>query len=105
MTTKSWYNQFMKTKIDQIRKKTLPILKEAGVVRSSIFGSYARGEETENSDIDILIEFPKGKSLLDLVRLERKLGGILGKKVDVATYRSVSPLLQKYIQRDLVQIL
>lgn len=95
----------MKTDIDQIKAKALPVLKEVGVIRSSIFGSYVRGEEKENSDIDILIEFPRGKSLLDLVRLQRKLEEVLEKKVDLATYKSVSPLLQKYIQRDLVQIL
>lgn len=95
----------MKTSLDEIKIKAIPILKEAGVTHSSIFGSYVKGEEREDSDIDILIEFPKGKSLLDLVRLQRKLEEAIGKKVDVATYKSVSPLLQKYIQGDLVQIL
>ncbi len=57
--------------IKQIKSKAVPILKEAGVIRSSLFGSYARGEAREDSDIDMLIEFPKGKSLLDLVHLER----------------------------------
>lgn len=104
----------MKTSLDQIKNKqslraialkAIPILKEAGVTRSSIFGSYVRGEEREDSDIDILIEFTKGKSLLDLVRLQRKLEEVLGKKVDLGTYKSVSPLLQKYIQKDQIQIL
>lgn len=91
--------------IDQIKTKALPILKEAGVIRSSLFGSYVRGEEREDSDIDMLIEFPKGKSLLDLVRLERKLKEVLGKDVDLLTYKSISPLLKTYIQREQIQIL
>jgi predicted nucleotidyltransferase len=41
--------------IDQIKTKALPILKEAGVIRSSLFGSYVRNEEREDSDIDMLI--------------------------------------------------
>ena len=56
--------------LDQIKAKTLPLLKKEGVTRSAIFGSYARGEEREDSDIDLLVELPKGKSLLDLVGLE-----------------------------------
>lgn len=91
--------------LDQIKARALPVLKKAGVLRSSLFGSYVRGEARENSDIDILVEFPKGKSLLDLVALERKLKESLGKKVDVLTYKSISPLLKEYIQRDQIQIL
>lgn len=95
----------MKTNLSEIKKKALPILKEAGVTRSSIFGSYVRGEEKEDSDIDLLIEFPRGKTLLDLVRLERNLGVVLGRKVDLVTYKSVSPLLKEHIQKDQIQIL
>lgn len=94
-----------RTKLDTIKNKALPLLKKAGVIRSSLFGSYVRGEENEDSDIDILIEFPKGKSLLDLVDLEMKLEEVLGKKVDLITYKSVSPYLKEYIDRDQIQIL
>lgn len=95
----------MQGKINQIKSKTIPLLKDAGVVRSSLFGSYARGEETNTSDIDILIEFAEGKSLLDLVDLEFKLEDALGKKVDLVTYKSVSPYIKEYIQKDQIQIL
>lgn len=53
----------------------------------------------------MLVELPKGKSLLDLVGLEMKLEETLGKKVDLLTYKSISPYLKEYIQRDQVQIL
>lgn len=86
--------------IAEIKKKATPILKEAKVIRSSIFGSVVRGEATKDSDIDMLVELPKNKSLLDLVRLERKLGEVLGKKVDLFTYNSINPLLRDYIHRD-----
>lgn len=95
----------MNSNLDNIKKKALPVLIDAGVIRSSIFGSYARGENNEESDIDVLVEFPQGKSLLDLVRLERKLGKVLVKKVDLLTYNSISPLLKDYIQKDAIQIL
>jgi len=94
-----------KTNLDQIKNKAIPILKEAGVTRSSLFGSYVRGEEREDSDIDMLIEFPKGKSLFDLIDLEFKLEDVLGKKVDLGTYTSLHPLLRKRVKKEQVQIL
>lgn len=95
----------MKINLEQIKKKTLPILKQAGVTRSSILGSYARNEARKGSDIDVLVELPKGSSLLDLIDLEMKLKKILGKKVDLLTYNSIHPLLKDYIQKDQVRIL
>jgi len=86
--------------IDQIKTKAVPVLKQAGVIRSSLFGSFSRGEANKNSDIDILIEFPRGKSLLDLVGLEMKLQSVLGRKVDLVTFKSVDPLLKEYIEKD-----
>lgn len=95
----------MTQNLDEIKNKAIPILKEAGVKRSSLFGSVVRGKAREDSDVDILVEFPKGKSLLDLVKLERKLEQTLGKKVDLLTYNSIHPLLKDYIYKDQFQIL
>ncbi len=91
--------------IQEIKQKAVPILKASGVTRSSVFGSYARGDQRDDSDIDILVELPKGKSLLDLIGLEMDLRDALGKKVDVGTYRSVSKYIRENVERDLVPIL
>ena len=95
----------MTANITQIKNKILPILKKAGVKRSSIFGSYTRGEERKKSDIDILVDLPKGSSLLDLIDLEMKLKKVLGIKVDLLTYNSINSMLKPYIQKDQIQIL
>lgn len=95
----------MQTDITQIKNRALPILKEAGVIRSSVFGSYVRGENSADSDIDVLVELPRGSSLLDLIRLQRKLEQALGIKVDLLTYNSISPLLRDTIQQEQMQIL
>lgn len=92
-------------RIKQIKDKVLPILKQAGVKRSSLFGSYVRGDQTRSSDIDILVELPKGSSLLDLIGLEMELKKAVGKKVDLLTYNSINPLLKDYIQKDQLRIL
>jgi len=95
----------MTATLKNVTRKVLPVLKEAGVTRSSLFGSYVRGENRADSDVDILVELPKGNSLLDLVKLEKKLEKALGKKVDLLTYNSVHPLLKDYINKDQLQIL
>ena len=75
----------------------IPILKEKGVIRSALFGSYAQGEATPDSDVDVLVELPDGKDLMDLVDLQFALEERLQKKVDVLTYNSVNQLLKPYI--------
>lgn len=87
-----------------MQKKITPILEKNGVVRASVFGLFARGEETSESDIDILIELTKNKSLLDLIHLKNELEDLLKQKVDLITYNSVHPLLKKYIYKDEIKI-
>lgn len=83
--------------IDQIKEKAIPILKEAGVKRSSLFGSYGRNEQNEESDIDLLVDFPKDKSLFDFIDIKLKLEDALGKKVDLIEYDLIKPKLKQYI--------
>ena len=92
--------------IIKIREKIKDILKKNKVVRAGIFGSYARGEQKKNSDVDILIEVKGRKfSLLDLVILEREIGEKLGKKVDLLTYNGINPKIKEYILEDEVRII
>ncbi len=81
--------------------KLIAICKENDVARIGIFGSTARGEENEQSDIDLLVEFSKRKSLLALVALERQISTALGRKVDLLTEAAISPYLRERIMRDL----
>lgn len=91
--------------IEQIKLKALPILKEAGVTKSSLFGSYIRGDIHDDSDIDILVEFPKEKSLFDFIGLKLRLEEVLEKKVDLVEYDTVKPLLKQYVLSEQLQIL
>jgi len=91
--------------IEKIKEKIIPILKEAGVTRSAIFGSYIRGEENEKSDIDILVDYPDGKSLFDFINTKIELEETLGKKVDLVEYKTIKPRLKEYILSEQLQIL
>jgi predicted nucleotidyltransferase len=84
-------------KLKGIKDIIIKVLKKHNVKKAAIFGSVARGEATEESDIDIVIEFEGRKSLLDLVDLKLELQELLGKKVDVITYNSINPLLKEQI--------
>ena len=88
----------MKRKVlEEIKKDVLPILRKADVTKAALFGSYVRGDNTKNSDIDILVDLPRGKSLFDLVGLKIDLENNLNKKVDVVTYRGICPHLKESI--------
>ena len=94
----------MSEEIKKIQTIISPVLKEAGVLKSSLFGSVARGEMDADSDVDILVEFPKGKDLFDLADLQTKLQKVLGKKVDIGTYGSIKKMLRRRILSEQVQI-
>jgi len=83
--------------LEEVRERILPVLDKHDVARASIFGSLARDESDENSDIDILVELKGEKSLLDLVGLKLELEGILERTVDVLTFESLHPLLRERI--------
>lgn len=97
--------QSMTAKLEEIKNKALPVLREAGITRSAIFGSYVRGEERPGSDIDILVELPKGTGLFGLSNLQHKLETVLKKKVDLATYNSLHPLLRDRILKEQLPLL
>ncbi|MCA1751159.1 MAG: nucleotidyltransferase family protein [Cryomorphaceae bacterium] len=69
-----------------------------------IFGSYARGENTEHSDLDILIDFEPALDLLSIIGLEQELSEKLGIKVDLITARSLNPQLKAYVEKDFVPL-
>jgi uncharacterized protein len=79
----------------------IDLCRQNDVKTIGVFGSAARGEATDKSDIDLLVEFSKRKSLLDLVALERKISAIFGKKVDLLTEAALSPYLREQIKKDL----
>lgn len=86
--------------IQNLKFRLVPVLKGQGVLKASIFGSFARGDNTKRSDLDILVRLSRGKTLLDLAALKMKLEEVLKKKVDVITYNSIHPLLRESILKD-----
>ena len=79
----------------------IELCQQNDVARLSVFGSFARGEATDRSDVDLLVEFNRRNSLLALIALERKMSAALGRRVDLLTSEAISPYLRDSIERDL----
>lgn len=93
-----------KLSISEIKQKTLPIFKQAGVLRSSVFGSVARGEVAKDSDVDILVELPKPYGLFYFLNIKFALEDVLGKKVDLVEYNAIKPKIKDRILKDQINI-
>jgi uncharacterized protein len=76
------------------------ICRENDIAFLGVFGSYARGDYTAESDIDLLVRFSRQKTLLDLVRIEDKLAARLGRSVDLVIEGAVSPYLRDRIMAE-----
>ncbi|MEM2173226.1 MAG: nucleotidyltransferase family protein [Thermoproteota archaeon] len=93
----------IKDKIEKLK----PVLRERFRVKIiGVFGSYTRGEEREDSDLDVLVEFEEGAelSLLDFIRLENYLSEELGVKVDLVEKNTLKPRIGKRILEEVVYI-
>jgi predicted nucleotidyltransferase len=84
-----------------INKTIIAYLTRYNPNRIGIFGSYARGDESESSDIDILVNFNENISLFDLGGIKNDLAQLLNRPVDIVTERSINEKIRKYVYRDL----
>ncbi|MCH8980589.1 nucleotidyltransferase family protein, partial [candidate division KSB1 bacterium] len=77
--------------IQQNRKS----IKTLGVKKLGLFGSFVREEQNKNSDIDLMVEFDKGKKTFDnFMQLSFLLEDLLGKKIELVTTDSMSPYIR-----------
>lgn len=88
--------------IETIKTKAIPILKNYGVNRAYLFGSFARGDQNQNSDIDFLVEYNSDaeRTLFKSVELKCELEDTLQRKVDVLTEAAISPHIKPYVLKD-----
>lgn len=92
-------------KIIKKLKELKPVLEDEYFVNEiGVFGSYVRNEQTENSDIDILIDFKDGMDLLKLAHLINWLCDVLQKKVDIANKKTLKPRIGKQILQEVIYI-
>jgi predicted nucleotidyltransferase len=82
-------------------------IREQGVTSLALFGSRVRGEERQDSDLDVLIEYASDRpfTLYDLVRVERLLKGLTGLEVHIATRDGFRPHRLRRVLRDAINVL
>ena len=100
-------NWIMKTleEIKQLLSQSKPQLQECyRVTQVGVFGSYARGEQTENSDVDVLIDYIQAPTLVHLVELRDFLQGLLNMKVDVVTKNGLKPRIRERVLSEVVYV-
>ncbi len=98
----------MEDKFSEIRQKALPILKPY-ISRLAVFGSIARQDATDTSDIDLLILLKPSHSrpklgLFKWIEIEEKLKAILGRDIDLVSEEDISPYIRPYVEKDKVII-
>jgi predicted nucleotidyltransferase len=92
--------EILKEKRDEI----LEIAKRHRAYNVRVFGSVARGEADENSDVDILVQIERGRTLIDLVALNEELELVFDRKVQVVTDEGISPYLKDSIVAEAVAL-
>jgi predicted nucleotidyltransferase len=86
-----------------LEEKIAEICQKNDIIFMAIFGSFAKGKQGRKSDIDIAIEFDKNapKNLLDLIRIERELSKIFGRKVDLGILSSINPHIIDHVKKEM----
>ena len=86
---------------NRVIRLAILILKKHDVEFAGIFGTYAKGEEKSNSDIDLLYRYKSPQSLLRTVSIKQELEKMLGHKVDLVSEEYIKPLIRPEIIKDL----
>ncbi len=86
----------------KLYSEIVEFLKSKGATKVAVFGSYVRNEETNDSDIDVLVDFKDPITLFDFAGYQLDLQDKIGLKVDMVMEGGINPRVDKYIQKDLV---
>ncbi|RXT02750.1 nucleotidyltransferase family protein [Ammoniphilus sp. CFH 90114] len=86
------------------RDLVLEIARTHGAYDVRVFGSISRGEETDNSDIDLLVNFEPGRSLFDLIELKDELEELLGIRVDIISENGLNKYMKDTVLGDAIQL-
>ena len=92
------------TLLREKREEILRIATKHGARNLRIFGSFARGEEQPDSDIDLLVEMERDRSLLDIIAIKHDLEDLIHRKVDVVTANAISPYLREKILKSALSL-
>lgn len=90
--------------LEELKRRIIGILKKNSIKKAAVFGSYARGEQRKDSDVDLLVKLGKPMGF-SFFKLNAELEKILGKKVHLVTYNYLSPHIKDRVLAEEVKIL
>lgn len=90
--------------LQQYRAEILSLALRHGAKNVRVFGSLARGEGRDDSDLDLLVTLGEGRSLLDLVGLKQDLEDLVHRPVDVVTEAALSPYLREQVLAEAIAL-
>jgi hypothetical protein len=90
--------------LEKYRAEILNLAMRHGARDVRVFGSFARGEDRQGSDLDLLVTLGEGRSLLDLVGLKQDLEDLVHRPVDVVTEKALSPYLRERVLSEAVPL-
>ena len=90
--------------LQEKRELILKVASEHGIQNIRVFGSVARLEDVPESDLDLLVDFEKGRSLFDLIRFKQEIEDLLNIKVDVVTENSLHWGMKEEVLNGAIQL-
>jgi predicted nucleotidyltransferase len=103
-----WYNEGMTQReqvIQLLQAHRQELAAIYGVRSLALFGSLARNEATEQSDVDLVVEFDRAVGYFGLVALQEHLANLLHRSVDLGTLHSLKPRIRRQVEQDLIHVL
>jgi predicted nucleotidyltransferase len=86
------------------RGELLEVLRRHGVTNPEIFGSAARGDDHANSDVDLLVDFPAGTDIIDIIGIKHELEDVLGAPVDLVPRNGLKERVRSRAAKDLLPL-
>ncbi len=94
--------------LEQVQRLLKPglgdLVRELGIARMAVFGSVARAEAAGGSDVDVVVEFQGPADFNRFMELRERLEGILGRPVDLVTYKALRPAMRAVVERESVRV-
>ncbi|WP_068403295.1 nucleotidyltransferase family protein [Kribbia dieselivorans] len=91
-------------RVAALRSELLSTLRQHGVTNPEVFGSTARGDDHEGSDLDLLVDFPPNTSIIDIIGIQHELEALLGVHVDLVPRTGLKERVRARAEQDLVPL-
>ena len=90
--------------LESLKKNNSELSDKFGIQQLALFGSYAKNEQTENSDIDILVVKMKQKNMFTLLKAKKFLSDLFDKEVDIGLFDSLRPFIKNRVKNEMIYV-